>query len=94
MVGVMKDVFTHYPEIREYLEKVAAESEEMVDAVKSLLSLVADLSYKDGMVDGIKYVMDELLKNHRLAYATLFLTAWMAQKAATWPHGVLMRLIA
>jgi hypothetical protein len=90
----MRNFFREYPDLNMYLDTIARTQGKVADDLKNLISLVSELSYKDGLIDGMKALMEELLNNKRLGWVALLLTALLAERASSWPYGVIMSLKA
>lgn len=87
----MRDIFREYPEIAKFFEQHAG----IADNLKSLITLAAELSYRDGFLDGMMETLRNVLSNDlmpKLAWLALFITAYLAAEASDWPYGVATRL--
>ncbi len=50
-----------YPELISYLIRFANDFQVPVDEIKAMMELVSELRYRDGYLDGMKYIMKQLL---------------------------------
>ena len=91
----MRDIFREYPEVEKHLDSVARHNggETLAEELRQLITLVGELCYRDGMVDGMKALMDHLIHDKGLAWAALFIAAWHIVEACDWPYGTLVKFI-
>jgi hypothetical protein len=66
----------------------------VVEELRQLITLVGELCYRDGLVDGMKALMDHLIHDKGFAWAALIVTALLAHRVSSWPYGVLMSVKA
>jgi hypothetical protein len=86
----MRDIFKEYPEITRVFEQHAGFS----DDLKALITLAAEMSYRDGFLDGMIDVLRRVLTElgPKLAWVALFTMAVLAANASDWPYGVATRI--
>lgn len=93
----MRDIFKEFPEVKTLLEQASQEAPGLAKTVQNLVALVSELSYRDGLIDGMKSLMDMMIKDdwpHRLGWAAIVVVSLMAERASSWPYGVIMSVKA
>ena len=87
-----KGFFDKHPDMRIYLDRIQETTSIDTKNLKALITLVADFSYKDGFIDGIKTIMHELMNSNIPTWAIALITVTLAERVSSWPYGVLMSL--
>ena len=88
-------IFTDYPEVLAYIDKIKTDLNlKSVADLKNLITLVSELSFRDGYIEGIKTIVKELLSStpNNLSWVLPLTVVVLAERVSSWPYGVLMSL--
>ena len=85
-------IFTDYPEVMIYLDRIRNEMKVPTEDLKNLITLVSELSFRDGYIEGIKTIVKELLSSapNNLSWVLPLTVVVLAERVSSWPYGVLM----